>query len=274
VRFVGPGALEALGLRPLSGRLLQASDGKPQPDAAVVSEGFAKRFLSGRDPVGQVLNVRLNGKPTIRTIVGVVPDVRDRTLIGELQPVMFALFDAESAERRRSFLLRTSSEAGDVAQAVSTSLQRAGIAARVRPLVDTRDRQFATARFCTLVITAFGGIALVLVLVGVAGVVGEAVLRRTREIGVRIAVGARPPQVVRLVLRQVTVPTAVGACIGIAAAAWFARGLRAVLFEVEPNDPLTLLVVLTVVGGSALAAAWLPARRAARIDPVEALKVE
>lgn len=272
--FAGPGALEALGLRPVGGRLLSDTDAKLHPDAAVVTEGFARRFFSMQNPIGRVLNVRINGKTTARTIVGVVPNVRDRNLIGESPLVMFTPFDAHAASRRRSFLVRVSPDTGDIGRSVAASLKRAGIECQVSPLAATRDVLFASERFYSGVISGFGGIALLLVLVGIAGVVGEAVVRRTREIGVRVAMGARPSQVVRLVLRQVAVPTALGVGFGTLGAIWLTRGLRGVLFEVEPGDPLTFLVVLLVTGTSALVAAWLPARRAARIDPVEALKME
>ncbi|MBP7621604.1 MAG: FtsX-like permease family protein [Gemmatimonadales bacterium] len=134
--------------------------------------------------------------------------------------------------------------------------------------------QVATERFYSGVVAAFGCIALALALVGIGGVVAEAVVKRRREIGVRIAVGARRSQIVRLVIRQVAVPTAAGAMVGSLAALWLSSYLLSILFEVQPGDPLTLVTVLMVVAATSVAAAWVPARRASRVDPVQALKME
>jgi putative ABC transport system permease protein len=274
IRFAGLGALQALGVIPIQGRLFQSSDMRGEPDSAVVTEGFARRFLRRGSPVGQVVEGRLNGKPAKRTIVGVIRDVRDRTLVGEVLPVMYTPFDVRTADARRSFLVRTTGTAADVAPAVGAALRRAGIRAEMTPLDAARDKQFAAERFYSLVVTAFGCIALALALVGIGGVVAEAVVRRTREIGVRIAVGARATQVVGLVVRQVAVPTVTGILVGVVAATWLTRALRSVLFEVQPGDPVTFAAVVILVAITALGAAWLPARRASRVDPVRALKVE
>ena len=113
-----------------------------------------------------------------------------------------------------------------------------------------------------------------LVLLGIAGVVAESVVRRTREIGVRIAIGARPSSVVRLVVQQIAGPVVFGLIAGTATAIALGRFIRSLLFEVQPADPVTLATVVVFVVLAALVAAWMPARRAARIDPVEALRTE
>ena len=273
VQSVTPDALMTLGLPSLRGRGLRASDAGPG-GGVLINERFASKCLGGRDALGRALSFDLGRESTLRTIVGVVADVRDARVHEPPLPRLYVPLDPSVARFVRGVVVRTRGAADDAAPGMTEALRKAGIVATADSLAGARDRGFRTEKFYSLVVVTFGTTAFLIAIVGIAGVVRETVVRRTREFGIRIACGARPVDAVQLAVGQVTVPVLAGMVAGGLAARWFGRALRGLLFEVSPGDPGTLASVLVFVAVAALAAAYVPAREASRVDPVAALKVE
>ena len=278
-----PGYLEALGVPLLGGRLFDERDRMGNEMVALVSEQFAREAWPDQDPVGrQVTGGGMDNfwqeRPFAR-VVGVVGDVRYRALGLPPEPVVYFPLAQRPFRARGGATLVAEARSEDLA-AAATELQALlrridpGLVPQVRPLAAELDRSIADRRFTTLVLGAFSGVALLLALVGIYGVVSYRVTRRTHEMGVRMALGARQDQVLGLVLREALSMVVGGLVIGVLAA-WVGTSLlRSLLFGVGERDPASFLVALPVLVVGALVAAWVPARRALRVDPVDALRME
>ena len=267
-----PGYLDAMGIRLLRGRDFTARDDSAAPRVLVVNQRFAERFWPGRDPIGQ--RVRVGERD--HTVVGLVPNGKYRTL-GE-EPLAFMYF--AQAQRWNSAMTVHIRTAGP--PAALASVLRAEVAALDPdlPVADVRTMNnhlglaLLPARLAGAVLGAFGVLGLLLAAVGIYGVMSYSVAQRTREIGIRMAVGAARAQVVRLVMGQGMRLVAVGAAVGLAGAvvaAWLVRGL---LYGGSALDPVTFVAVAVVLVGVAALAIWVPARRAAGVDPMVALRGE
>lgn len=280
VRLVTPGYTEILGIPLKAGRALRESDMQAgAPLVVVVNETFARNVL-GENPLGQ----RISGwtsadKPVWREVVGVVGDVRAFGRENVAPPEIFFPWaqKPDSAwnafQRSVTILAQTRGDA-----VVAPSLRKA--VASVDPLVPLWDVQTmddvlaqagATRRFNTMLLSLLGATGLILAAIGIYGVIAYFVTQRTREIGLRVALGATSPAVVRLVVRQAALLAVTGIVIGGLASAWVTRVLGTMLFEVSARDPLAYAAAAAVLLVVALTAAWLPARRAALVDPVRAL---
>jgi ABC-type antimicrobial peptide transport system permease subunit len=276
--FVGPRFFETMGIPVLAGRDLQLGDDERAPRCVIISEGVARRYFAGDDPLGRQILVR--GAPA--AIVGVVKDVRYSSLRADAPLMIYRPYRQEASAPADSFLIRTSSATA----AVLTPFVRAAIRAAAPALpppsvVNLEDRVAAVLveeRVLAGLSSAIGVLAAILAAIGIYSTVASAVARRQREIGIRMALGAVPGQVARMVVIEAFGIVAGGLAIGVPAAlaaAWAARGvLTGILFHLSPTDPLT-------VSGSAVAilliaslAAYVPARRASRIDPVAAVRYE
>lgn len=279
------GAFEALDIPLRQGRLFQESDGAGAPHAVVVSRSFAEQVWPGQDPIGHLVsgggmdNYWDAEPPVFGTVVGVVDDVRYQGLTRAGGPTVYWNY------RQRPFRLRfggtivVESENGDPAaafQALRPVIQSvdSDVAVRPRYMRDLLSDSVAARRFVLMVLATFAAIATLLAGIGIYGVVSYAVARRTREVGIRLALGAAPSSVRAMVLGGALRPVAVGLVLGLAAGLSLSRVLRSFLYEVPPTDPLTFAVVPAVLLVAALAASWLPARRGTRIDPVQALRME
>jgi putative ABC transport system permease protein len=268
---------DTVGIRVLRGRAFTAADGAGAPTVAVVNETFARRFWPGRDPIGQRIKQGWpEDKTAWREVVGVVNDVKTDAVD---QPVRLQAY-LPLAQEPFAFSALVVRTAGDPA------VLRATVEAAIReidpnlPVYDVRTLEqviqngVGRQRLLMVLLLGFGGIALVMSAVGVFGVTAYSISQRTQEFGVRMALGAGRGRVLGLVLRQSLWPCLVGIALGVAGSLAATRVLRALLFQVEPFDPATLsavsLILLLVAG---IACVW-PARRATRVDPVTALRVE
>jgi predicted permease len=270
-RVASPGYFEALGIPLQAGRVFE--EGDDGESVAVISESLGRRLWPGENPVGHEMWWG-GGRNNMLRVVGVVADVLVASLEADATMVVYRPYWFEPRPMM-TLVLRTEMDPASSVGAIRR------IVREVAPEVP--EPQFRTMRqvvsgsvsgrnFSTLLVSAFGGIALLLACLGVYGVVSYSVARRRNEIGIRLALGARPGQVRGLVLRQGMLPVIFGVVAGLLGAAAVARTLESMLYQVESLDPATFLAVPAVLLLVALAACYFPARRAARVDPMIALR--
>ena len=254
------------------GRLFATSDGPNAPRVALINEAAARAYWPGVDPIGRTLT--LHGTDTVY-IVGVVGDVRYRSIDSPAGPDLYVPYHQQHLSARMMFFIRTAGDPALLALGARRALKEAAPGFPVYAVQTMQAHvadSFATARFTATLVGLFAAFALVLATLGAYGVVSFAVTQRRREIGVRVALGATPRDVVGLIVRQGMALASVGGAIGLAGALAATRLLRAQLYGVEPSDPITLLSIVALLVLAVLAASWLPARRAAGVPPVDALR--
>ncbi|MGC2658287.1 MAG: ABC transporter permease [Bryobacteraceae bacterium] len=277
---VGAGYFRTLGTALVRGREIEQRDQSSTTRVAVVNEAFARRFFGGQDPVGKRMESG-SGGPFDTEIVGVVKDAQNLDLREIPKPTYYVPLEQAYKNARAipnaTFFLRTS---------VDTAALEASIRALVRSFdpnlpvfnVSTMNEMVNhsvyTDRIIAVLALAFGALALLLAGVGLYGVVSYSVMRRTNEIGIRLALGALPRQVLRLVMGEVVLLTFAGLALGIPGAYWLARRAAAELYGVRPGDISVFLLASAVMAAVALAAGLIPAYRAARVDPKTALRYE
>lgn len=268
-----PRYFEVLGIGVLRGRSLAASDGA---ESVVVNEQFAGKYFPGQDALGQRLRVRRGGTPEAwRTIVGIVPTIRQGSVEDAyLNAVVYMPYNGD---RGAYVLVRSEQPLGAVSEWVRREVQAIDPRQPLRP-GQTLEQWMASERWPYRV---FGGlfavlaaIALTLSSVGLYAVMAYTVTQRTKEIGVRMAIGAQARQVAWLVLRRGLRQLTIGLCIGLAGAWALSRLMADLLVGVQPGDPATLAAIAVLLAVVSLAACWIPARRAARVDPLVALRTE
>jgi len=241
----------------------------------VVNRSFAEHYWPGESAVGR--RVAFDPEGPWHEVVGVVADTRHRGLEAPVEPAFYAPLRQKTWEwlSWMTVLVRTDGDPLALTDAVRAQVWELDgdlPLLAVRTVEQLYADSVARRRFDTLVVSLFAGFALLLGLVGLYGVMAFSVVRRTREIGVRMALGARTGAVASLVLRQGARLTAVGLAVGLAAALAASRLLASQLYGVEPHDPVTFAAMAAILGVLSLLACYLPARRAARIDPAEVLK--
>jgi hypothetical protein len=265
----------AAGVPILRGRAFTAADAAGGEPVAIISDRLARKFPAGIDPLGHYLTAGDDGSDR-RRIVGIAGDVRDMAL--EYRPPQTIYLPIE--ERGSSALTLIVRGAGDpsaLSAALRDAVQRqAGpvIISDVRRLDDVILRSAGARRLNAWLFGSFGVLGLVLAAIGIAGVTAYSVARRTREIGLRLALGATPAEVRRLVVFESFTPVLIGLGAGVAVALWLSRFVGSLLYEIQPRDGRTYVAVCLLLAVSALAAAYLPGRRAALVDPMVALRVE
>jgi putative ABC transport system permease protein len=279
-QIVGPSYLALLGVPVIEGRGLSESDSPDSPNVAVVDEEFVRRFLRGRTVIGTRISINAMVVPPraiTREIVGVVGQLKERPAETEPQPHVYVPI-AQNPWWTATLVVQP---AGGSAEALTTGVRAALAradkdrpATRIRTLTAVGDEANARPRFRAVLIGMFALLALVLAMVGVFGVLAYSVQQRTREFGVRIALGASGANVLGLVLRNASRVIGTGVLIGLALAFAFARSVAAFLFGVEPRDPVTFASVGAVLVLTAMVACAVPALRAVRVDPVEAFRNE
>ena len=270
LRRVSPGYFDTVGVPLVHGRLLRESDATTSAPVVLINEIAAQRFFAGRDPVGA--QMRFWG--AARTIVGVVANERFHGLT-EAPPIAAYAPLAQTPSATGVLLLRTSIDPHALAASAERVVHEIdpGLAVfAVEPLGETITRSLSQRRFTMVLLGSFAGLALVLAAIGIHGLLSYSVARRRQEIGIRMALGAGQASVLGLFVRDGLVVIAFGLGAGLAGAAALTRLLRTLLFGVSPTDPLTFAGVAAVLGGIALAATLIPARRAARVDPLLALR--
>jgi len=272
---ISPDYFRAMRIPLLAGRDFTAADRSGALKVAIVSESLAKAYWPGENPLGKHVSFPVN-QPDWIEIVGVVGDIRHFSVASEPAEDFYTPL-GQSATRGAYLVLRTAGDPALIAGAV-----RGAVAAvdRNEPLSDvlTMNQRVSTSmssqRFRTVLLSTFAGLALVLGAAGIFGVISYWATQRTREIGVRMALGAKPGDVLQLVLGQGMRLTAIGVAIGLAAAFGLSRFLSSLLFGVAPSDPFTFVGVTVVLVIVSALACWIPARRAARLDPMAALRHE
>jgi len=282
MRHVSPDYFRTLGITLSDGRAFTAADDESAPRVAVINESMARGLWGTERAIGKRLRYApQEGKPEPPwiTVVGVFADIRQEGLDRAAQPEMVLPFlqDAAMVYNRMNILVRTRGEPLDLADAVRDLVWSVDPDLPVPPVATMEQllaASLATPRFYTTLLGAFGSVALLLSGLGVYGVMAYSVAQRTREIGIRVAIGAGNWDVLRLVARQGTVLTALGFAIGLAAAVALTRWLQAMLFEVSATDPLTISAVTLVLAAVAVVATAVPAMRATRVDPLVAMRSE
>jgi hypothetical protein len=275
-RTVSPGYFEAMGVHPLAGRLLEETD-RATGEAVVINATAAERYFAG-GAIGHT--ARTQGKDSrLWRIVGVVPNIRHGSPQFRIRPEMYILAapDAESASGALAVIMRLRAGASlslNRLKQISEGLGPRVIVGRARPATALVGQQIATPKHRMLLLTLLGLFGLLLTLVGIFSTTAYAVARRTREIGVRVAFGARPAQVVTVMIRDAIWPVVFGLGAGLASTYYTARMISSFLFQTPPDDPMTLAAAVISLGLAAIFAAWVPARRAATVDPVVALRAE
>ena len=272
--IVSPAYFRTMGIPILQGREFEERDTAVATPVAVVSATFARTAWPGQDPLGK--RFRLKERPQWLTVVGVVGDIRHGSFAEAASPQAYTPHDQDP----RIFacvLARTTGDpmamAAPIRQAI-WSVDAQQPVWRVRSMESLLAAARGPARAISILIAIFAGVALLLAAVGIYGVMAYLVAQRTREIGIRMALGASAQTVMRMVVGRGLALTLAATLIGIAGAAALSRTLATLLFGVAPLDPVTFVAAATVLGGVALLASYLPARRAARVDPVVALAEE
>jgi predicted permease len=275
ISSITPDYLRTLGIPLYKGRAFtEADDG--ENGVALVNQAAAARFWAGEDPVGRRLALGTGATPQWRIIVGVVGNVKTEGLDAPDVPHVY-LPAYQGSGLRLTVFLRTGAGVGAWEGRIRREIQ--GIDADlpvfgVRTLDEMVTRSLAQRRFAVSLIVAFAAVALVLAALGIYGVVALTVSHRTQEMGVRMALGAERRHIIALVLRQGLGLTACGIGAGLVGAVALTQVIRGMLFETSPLDPLTFGGIVALLISVALLACWIPARRAARIEPMEALRCE
>jgi hypothetical protein len=274
---VTPGYFETLGLRRLAGRDLRISDADVKPTPVVVNQAFAAQFFPGGDPVGKQLASGKDGtKPPNWTIVGVVSTAKYRSMREPDPPTVYQLFhERKGSDWQLHLHVRTDGPPASVAGAVRKTLRELDPGV---PLVEvaTLDAEVRASlwqeRLVAILAAFFGAAAVTLAGIGLYGALALSVAERRRELGIRVAVGAQARHVASAVCEPIAVGVACGIAAGLLAAGWLLRLTRALLFGVEPFDPVSALAAVGLVAACSVLAAALPVRRAMRVDPAPVLR--
>ncbi len=277
---VGPGYFRTLGTPLIDGREFEQRDGADAPKVAVVNQAFLKRFFGGRSATGRHMSMGAGG-PLDITIVGSAADVRNTSLRDPAKPTYYIPYEQSMEKaprvRRVAFFVRATSGFAALPGAVRSMVSQMDGSVPVfglRTMQAQVEESIYTDRLIAALSTAFGALAAALTAVGLYGVIAYLVTRRTREIGVRMALGASRPDIVRMILREVFSVLLVGGVIGLIAAYAAGRSLESQLFGLSGFDPVVFVLAPAVLAAVALLAASMPAMRASRVQPMEALRHE
>ncbi len=276
-RPVSEGYHRSMAIPLLRGRLFSAADTKSAPPVALVNDTFVKQYFPKEDPIGRDIQVR--GEP-VTTIVGVVADTRQGGLEFPIDPEIDVPYEQcanQGLAMAMSLVVRSSSEPASLAPAIRRAILEVDpdpAVFGVETMEEVMAKSIGDRRFTTLLMTAFAGLALILSTFGLYGVVSYGVKQRTHEIGIRVALGAEISKILGMIIGQGLLLTWIGSVVGLAGAFAARRLIGGLLYGVRPEDPLTLGVVALVLTVTAFFASYLPAQRALRIDPAEALRHE
>jgi putative ABC transport system permease protein len=277
--FATPGYFSTAGIPLLKGRLFTDYDDKTSPRVLIVNKAFADKFFAGEDVIGKRITpgaIDSGEKEMPREIVGVVGSAKLFALDTEPQPIYYFPYK-QLAWMPPVVMLRTAVSPRTLESAIRgqmAALDPLVPVFQVRTMDELLSTQVVEPRFHTLLLGCFAGIALLLTMVGLYGVVAYSVTRRTREIGLRMALGASRSTVLSMVLKQALVLVLTGLALGLAGALAGGQLLRSMLYGIKPLDPLVLASACCLIGLTGTLAAYLPARRAAKVDPMDALRHE
>ncbi|HEU0140121.1 MAG TPA: FtsX-like permease family protein [Bryobacteraceae bacterium] len=274
---VSPDYFRTMGIRVLRGREFTLRDTPSSPPVAIVNESFARRFFPKGDALGRYIALPPNYKLPRMEIVGVVADASFRDLRSPVPyAAYFPLAQDPGARDALQMLVRATGSPSAISAAVRQAVHSfdPGIPVTMRTLADEIDSTLTYERLLALLSAFFGVVALGLAAIGLYGILSYAVARRTSEIGVRVALGASRGSVLWLVMKQSIALVLIGMAIGCAAALVLARYVESLLFGLKPADPVTIAIASAGFVAVTALAAWIPARRATAVDPVQALRYE
>ncbi|MGH9419388.1 MAG: FtsX-like permease family protein, partial [Thermoanaerobaculia bacterium] len=280
---ITPGWMAAYRTRIREGRDFDERDTLAAPRVMLVNDAFVRRFAAGRDVVGTTLALAYRASPSsdfpmgVKTIVGVVGDTVSRSIREPLRPTIYLpLSQWDSPLLQYTFYIgvRSSGSPALVARTVGSALRGINddVTLTFEPLAQQVDESLAADRVLAMLSGSFGAVALLLAGLGLYGVTAYSVARRRIEIGIRMAIGAAPANIVRMVLSRVSLLVGVGVLAGAGLSVWVSTFLASLLYGLEPRDPATLVGSAVALAAVAALAGWLPAWRASRIDPAEVLR--
>ena len=277
-RHISANYLPTLKATLIRGRLFTEADDASRPGVALINQTLARKYFPGQDPIGQSIANDEGGRPSVWQIVGVVDDVREGSLDADIAPTEYFPMN-QIGEHSFTLVLRTSQGGSTLLPELVSTLHQInsnlGVSNEATMIEKIDATQVALLhRFSAWLVGGFAAMALILAIVGLYGVIAYSVSRRTREIGVRMALGAQRSSVYRLVMQQAGWLTAAGLTIGLICSVGTSMLIRSLLFRVQAWDAVTLVSVSLLLGLASMAAIFLPARRAASVNPVEALRAE
>jgi putative ABC transport system permease protein len=277
IRTVLPGYFRTMGIPLKRGRDFNAADDvESTPHRFIVSEAFVRKYLPGEEPLGKQISAWMEKENPFGEIVGVVGDVSDKTLDSEPAPTVYYIH-SHLSYGEMVFVLRAENDAMSMAEPARKVIQGMDPelpVSQVRTMETVVRQTFASQQFSAVLLGGFSLASLLLAVIGVYGVLAYSVTQRTREIGVRIALGAEPLTITRMVVASGARMVMIGAAAGLAAALALSGLMKSLLFGIGPRDPLTFVAAPAVFVAVALVAAYVPARRAAKVSPMEALRAE
>lgn len=277
-RHVSPGYFSTLGAKLVRGRFFTEADDASRPGVAVISQALARKFFPNEDPIGQRITNEEGGRPSVWEIVGVVDDIREGPLDASILPAEYFPI-GQTGDQYFSVVVRTGQEPASLLLLLASTLHQIDTSLGVSDESTMKARIGETQpallhRSSAWLVGGFAAIALILGVVGLYGVIAYSVSRRTREIGVRMALGAQRSSLYSLVLRQAGWLTGTGLAIGLTCSMGASLLIRSLLFGVHAWDAATLGGVAVLLGVASMAASFLPARRAASVNPTDALRAE
>ena len=279
-RVVTPDFFETMGIRLMRGRGFAGTDDWNSPQVVLINEAAVRKFFPSEDPIGRRITLGWGRGPNVPPnggeVVGIVGNVKHFGLDQVEEPEIY-IPHGQQPVGGMTFVVRTAVPPVTIAEAVRREVRALDPSlpvVSVQPLADVVARSISQPRFYMLLLAIFASVALALASIGIFGVVSYAVAQRTREMGIRIALGASRERVLRMVLGNAMRLAIIGVVVGLAATFALSRALATLLFDLSPTDPLTFAVVGMGLTAVALLASWLPAARATRVDPVVALRAE
>jgi putative ABC transport system permease protein len=273
---IGPNYFRTLGVPLLSGREFTDGDRKGAPAVAIVNESLVRELFLNTNPIGQRLHVLLRGQPSSWEVIGVVKDSKYRSLGEDAMPYIFLPY-LQNPQPAMALHVQTSGNPRDLAAAVRREVQALDPnlpAFNVMSLADNIDISLFPSRFGAVLLGVFGFLALLIASIGIYGVMSYGVSERTHEMGIRMALGARGRDVMSLVISQGMWLALIGVAIGAGLALAVTRVVKSYLYDVSVTDPLTFIGIALLLIGVALLACYVPASRATKVDPLEALRYE
>jgi len=273
---VAPQTFATLGVPLLRGRDFNDADGFDAPFTVIINEAMAKKAFAGQDPLGHILYCGFDS-PNPMTIVGVVGDVRQYGPASAPGAELFMPYEQHPRPSAAlTVMVRTNAEPGSLSEVLRKKVRdrSSEVPVKFTTMEASLAQNVAAPRFRTLLFLVFAGLAVCLAMAGVYGVMAYVVGQRLNEIGLRMALGATPGDVLGMVLKQGLALAGAGVVLGLAGAVAATRLLTSFLFEVKPGDPVTYVSVAVLLALVAMAASYLPARRATKIDPLAALRQE